>query len=196
MPEYVVRSRDEGDGGPKAQLDVAYVYADGQWNNLEAHADSDWYRELTLGTHDDAVPMHGFEEGGNREVSIVVQRSEEPSPPAKTLEDQPSTFSTAYKWGYAHSVLYGKPATPNDLYVVVLEISEDAYGGIHQNLSPLSPYPYMVMVHYAFTETVVFAHNFPDLVRLLGEVLPLVASAPPSTPSLYDLHKWSVTRSW
>ncbi len=58
---------------------------------------------------------------------------------------------------------------------------------------PVSPHPYLVYVQLGFTTHTVFVDSFPDLVRLLGEVLPMIGNPAPKDTSLYSLHKWYAT---
>ena len=141
-----------------------YRYHGGEWETRGPQsARYEW--ELWRGVHNDAVPMRGFEDGGNREVRIVVKPSRgDISLPDRAMEDRTTRFSAAYKWGYAHAVLYGDPQTPHDPHVTVLEIAEDAFEGAR----PVSPHPYLVYVNLGFTTHTIFVDGFPSLARLLG----------------------------
>jgi hypothetical protein len=170
------------------QLMYVYRYSSGTWEAREPGRIGDYTFELWNGSHKDAVTMRGFEDGGNREVSILVKDDQF----SDTIVDETSRFSAAHKWGYAHAVLYGDPTTPSDPYVVVLEIAEDA----SEEDEHVSPHPYMVIANLAFTEHVAFADSLPDLVGLMGELQPLLGQAKPRKINLYDLHKWSVNSGW
>jgi hypothetical protein len=107
-------------------------------------------------------------------------------------------YSAAWKWGYAHAVLYGNPRTPHDPHITVLEIAEDAFiipedAPEEYPREPVPPFPYAVLIQLGFTTHLVFADNLPDLTRLMGEVLPLIGSPAPQNVEIYDLHKWDAT---
>ena len=173
------------------ELMHTYRYHGGEWETRGPQsARYEW--ELWSGVHHDAVPMRGFEDGGNREVRIVVKPSREGiSLPDRPMEDRTTRFSAAYKWGYARAVLYGDPPTPHDPHVTVLEIAEDAF----EEARPVSPHPYLVYANLGLTTHTIFVDGgFPSLTRLLGEILPLLGGSPkPQAVSLYDLHKWETT---
>jgi hypothetical protein len=175
----------------------AYVYRDGEWEESEPHFD-DYNFELWNGSHNDDVHMFGYEDGGNRRVDITVKGAY-PGVPGDTSVLYHSRYSAAYKWSYAHAVFYGDPTSRFEPHVVVLEIAEDAYrseeGGdpeYEEIYGPVSPY--LVYVDIGFTTHTVFVDTFPDLVGLLGEVLPLVGNPTPRETQLYALHKWE--RGW
>jgi hypothetical protein len=174
----------------------AYRYQGGEWEYIEPHNPSDYTFELWNGSHEDEVTLYGYEDGGNRRVALKVSGGYPGiDAPASERIKTHTRYSAAYKWGYAHAVLYGDPRTPQDPYVAVLEIAEDAFKhpDYERDYGPVSPHPYAVFVHLGFTTHTVFVDGFPDLTRLLGEVLPLVGSPKPKDVSLYDLHKWAAT---
>jgi hypothetical protein len=169
------------------KLMKVYRYLDGKWEAQEPNF-TDYTFEIWNGTHEDEVVMAGFEDGGNREVRIVVKGDQF----GDTIEDETSRFSAACKWGYAHAVLYGDPSTPHDPYIVVLEIAE----GTFEEDEHVSPYPYMVIAHVVFADHVVFLEGFPNLGKLMGELRPLVGGGKPQDIDLYDLHKFAVNYGW
>lgn len=174
-----------------------YLYRDGEWEALEIPC-NDYAFELWNGSHLDDVTLYGHEDGGNRRVTLKVTGEDLPtlSLPATERIKYPTHYSAAYKWSYSHAFCYGFPRTPHDPHVVVLEISEDAFKHPEyaKDAGPVSPYPYAIHVQLGFARQTIFVDDFPDLARLLGEVLPLVGNPPPRNVAIYGLHKWSA--SW
>ncbi len=163
------------------KLIKSYLYRNGSWEDVE-WANGNEINELAFdignGSHEDDVAICGYPLDDNTHTCGVVGSAGS------------SRFSAAYKWGYAHAVLYGSPRGSLDPYVAVLEIAEDACDGDEH----LSPYPYAVLVNLVFNTHVVFADSFPDLIGLLNEVLPLVNPVPPTYQNLYRLHEWDKNR--
>lgn len=176
-----------------------YLYRDGEWESQEFLPAEEFQTmefELWNGTHDDDVTLFGHEDGGNRRVALKVADgfASLDAPRAEQIK-YPTRYSAARKWGYAHAFLYGLPRTPLESHVVVLEIAEDASSDPEsvRRFGPVSPYPYLVYVNLGFTTHTVFLDGFPDLVRLLGAVLPLIGNPPPRDVEVYGLHKWEAS---
>jgi hypothetical protein len=173
-----------------------YLYRDGEWEALDPNY-GDYTFDLWNGSPDDDVTLFGHEDGGNRRVTLEVSDGfTSVDAPRDELIKYHTRYSAAYKWSYSHALLYGSPRTPHDPYVTVLEIAEDAHKDpeYEKDYGPVSPYPYLVHVNLGFTTHTVFADGFPDLTRLLGEVLPLIGNPPPRNAEIYGLHKWAA--SW
>jgi hypothetical protein len=79
---------------------------------------------------------------------------------------------------------------------VVLEIAEDAFSDTGDEeyakaYGPVAPFPYLVYAEgIGLTSQTIFVDGFPDLVRLLNELLPLIGRPTPRMATLYRLHKW------
>jgi hypothetical protein len=174
------------------KLLTTYVYQAGQWEARDPDY-GNYSFELWNGTHDDEVCVCGYEDGGDLFIRLKVHGGFMPSSaemehPEQCIEYS-SRYSAAWKWGYTHAVLYGIPRMPHEPHVVVLEIAEDAFEGDEH----VSPYPYLVYVNLGFTTHTVFTDGFADLVRLLGEVLPIVGNPAPRDVDVYQLHKWQAS---
>ncbi len=178
------------------KLLVTYHYKDGEWEHWEPGTPGPFTFELWNGCHDDEVVLYGYEDGGNRRVALKVSDGYPGiDAPVSECIKTPTRYSAAYKWSYTHAVLYGNPRTPHDPYVVVLEIAEDAFKhpDYERDYGSVSPFPYLVYANLGFTTHTIFVDTFPDLIRLLGEILPAVGSPPPRNAQLYALHKWAAT---
>ncbi len=185
MPTFTVKDRNEGEaaGGP-----LIYVYADGAWKTLEA--EPGWRFDLAIGDHTDSVVMPT----GDGDIVVEPPQAPVPREEERIVEDRPSLFSTACKYGFSRGLLYGQPQTQDEAYVVVLEEHGKPRSATQ---AEVTPYHYMVVVSITdVIEAKVFVDGVPDLIRLLAEVLPLVPPRPPTVQSIYELHKWSVTGSW
>jgi hypothetical protein len=172
------------------KLLCVYHYRDGEWETQPPDFGG-YVFELWNGCHDDTVVMYGYEDNDNQRVTLKV--SGKYGGIVAPLDEQikeATRFSAASKWGYCHAVMYGNPRSPLKPHVVVLEIAEDGYEEVYKHLSP---HPYLVYVHLGFTTHMVFVDSFPDLTRLLGEVLPMIGNPALTEPDIYDLHKWAAT---
>jgi hypothetical protein len=166
------------------KLDEVYLYKGGEWESLGINFE-DYTFQMWNGTHEDGVLICGIDENDEFDRLKVQGGLLSPDNTVEQRITTPSRFSAASKWGYSHAILYGRPRTPHDPHVIVLEIAEDAY-----EEEDISPYPYAVYVDLAFATHLVFVDNFPDLVRLMQDVLPLIGSPAPEDVQMYDLHKW------
>lgn len=169
------------------KLCKSYLYRSGEWEEIPWVMDEnreilDLYTmafEMGNGSHDETVTLYGYPYNDNTHGRGEIH-----------LNDS-SHYSAAWKWHYSQGALYGKPYSSLDPYVAVLEIAEDACADYQEFVSP---YPFAVFVHLVFTTHLVFADSFPDLVRLLNEVLPLVTPSP-AREDLYRLHEWRKNRA-
>jgi len=168
-----------------------YTYSGGEWEARDPMF-GEYSFELWNGCHEDTVTMYGYDENDQWVRLEVSKRNTDIDGPIADQIKNTTRYSAANKWGYSHAVIYGRPRTPHQPHVVVLEIAEDGYEGIYENLSP---YPYLVYVHLAFTTHLILVDSFADLAKLLGEVLPLVGNpvSAPATVEMLDLHKWDAT---
>lgn len=172
-----------------------YHYRDGEWERKDPNY-GEYSFELWNGCHDDTVVMYGYEGNDDQRVTLEVSgNSIDVDAPLEEQIKNHTRFSAAKKWGYCYAVLYGNPSTPHDPHVAVLEIAEDAFLGqfVEVGEPDPSPHPYLVYVQLAFATHTVFVDSFPDLTRLLGEILPLVGNPPPVDVDIYGLHKWQAT---
>ncbi len=177
------------------KLMTAYVYRNGAWEERKPNYEEFTF-ELWNGTHDDEVEVYGHEDGGNRHTCLRVQgRNFSMDQSREDAVLNSTRYSAAWKWGYAHAVLYGNPKTPHKPYIAVLEIAEDAFKDTdyEADYGPVSPFPYAVFVNLGFTTHLVFVDGFADLAGLMNEVLPLIGSPAPQDVEIYHLHKWQAT---